>query len=64
MTLWDKGESPDKEVEDYTVGNDYLLDLELLPYDCQASIAHAKTLAKTGIITQEEGEALVKHCKK
>lgn len=34
-------------------------DLELLPYDIQGSIAHAKMLAQTGIITQAEAEQLV-----
>ncbi|MDR9404627.1 MAG: argininosuccinate lyase, partial [Halothece sp. Uz-M2-17] len=34
-------------------------DLELLPYDIQGSIAHAKMLAKTEIITQEEAQQLV-----
>jgi len=34
-------------------------DLELLPYDIQGSIAHAKMLAQTGIITQAEAQQLV-----
>ena len=60
MTLWDKGEATDKDVEAYTVGNDPKLDQALVPYDCTASQAHAKTLAKAGLLTEEEAEALVK----
>lgn len=35
-------------------------DIELIEYDLTGSIAHAKMLAKTGIISAEEGETLVK----
>ena len=34
-------------------------DIELIEYDLSGSIAHAKMLAKTGIISAEEGEQLV-----
>lgn len=34
-------------------------DIELIEYDITGSIAHAKMLAKTGIISPEEGEQLV-----
>ncbi|MFB2937180.1 argininosuccinate lyase [Aerosakkonemataceae cyanobacterium BLCC-F154] len=34
-------------------------DIELIEYDITGSIAHAKMLAKTGIISREEGEQLV-----
>ena len=34
-------------------------DIELIEYDLTGSIAHAKMLAKTGIISPEEGEKLV-----
>ena len=34
-------------------------DIELIEYDITGSIAHAKMLAKTGIISKEEGEQLV-----
>ena len=67
MTLWNKGTTTEKAVEEYTVGNDPTLDIELLPYDCKASIAHAKTLAKIGILDKKELEMLEKellHIKK
>ncbi len=50
----------DPEVEKYTVGNDYLLDLELLPYDLKASKSHAKMLQKQGYISKEELKQLLK----
>ena len=57
--LWDKGYSIDPTVEEFIVGDGYLLDLKLLRYDCTASIAHAKMLAKIGVITQQELAKLV-----
>lgn len=41
-------------VEAFTVGDDYILDQQLLPYDIQASTAHARMLAKIGVLTSEE----------
>lgn len=41
-------------VEKFTVGNDYLLDQKILPYDIQASKAHAQMLHKIGVISAEE----------
>lgn len=43
-----------KEVEKFTVGNDTLLDMNLVKYDCIASIAHAKMLNKIGILSKSE----------
>lgn len=40
--------------EKYTVGNDYILDMRLLPFDIEASKAHAQALLKIKIITKEE----------
>jgi len=57
--IWDKGYNLDKDVEDYTVGKDYILDQVLLPYDIQASIAHAQMLEGCGYLTKEESAALV-----
>ena len=59
MKLWDKGHDLDKEIEAYTVGDDAELDLVLVPYDCVASIAHARVLEKAGVLTAEETERLV-----
>ena len=60
MKLWDKGFSTDKKIDHFTVGNDRELDLILAKYDVIASTAHAKMLANVGLISEGEGEALVK----
>jgi argininosuccinate lyase len=60
MKLWDKGYRLDKEVESYTVGEDYLLDQALVPYDCMASIAHAGALRTAGVLTETERRKLVR----
>ncbi len=59
--IWDRkgGVTINKAVEDYTVGVDYLLDLELLPYDIQGTVAHAKMLHKIKILNAKELETLL-----
>src|SRR5690606_15787326 len=54
--LWQTSKSPGLHpiVEAYTVGDDYLLDQELLGYDIQASKAHAAMLHATGFLTDQE----------
>ena len=54
MKLWQKNYNVDKEIEKFTVGNDFLLDKALVKYDCMASIAHAKMLKKIGILNNSE----------
>jgi argininosuccinate lyase len=54
MKLWDKGFSIDKQIENFTVGNDREIDMHIAKYDVQASIAHATMLASIGIITADE----------
>ncbi|GGG36190.1 argininosuccinate lyase [Croceivirga lutea] len=60
MKLWDKGFSTDKKIDTFTVGNDRELDLLLAKYDVIASTAHAKMLAKVGLISDDEAKLLVK----
>lgn len=52
--LWDKGFEPDRMIEEYTVGNDRELDLQLARYDVQGSLAHIAMLEKIGLLTAEE----------
>lgn len=54
MKLWDKGFSIDKQIENFTVGNDREIDIHIAKYDVQASLAHAIMLASIGIISKEE----------
>jgi argininosuccinate lyase len=59
MKLWDKGFSVDKHIENFTVGNDREIDLHIAKYDVIASKAHAKMLAKIGILTDVELDQLL-----
>lgn len=59
MKLWDKGQKLNKEIEKFTVGNDYILDQKLVKFDCEASIAHAKMLNKIGVLKTDELKKLV-----
>jgi argininosuccinate lyase len=52
--LWDKGYKLDKQIESFTVGNDYEIDQELVYYDCIASKVHADMLQKADLLTAEE----------
>lgn len=59
MKLWEKGIPTDIKTDLFTVGNDRELDLLLAEYDVVGSMAHAKMLAKTGLLTSEEAQDLV-----
>jgi len=54
MKLWDKGYNLEAAIERFTVGEDPQLDLELLPYDCRGSRAHARGLHRIGLLSAEE----------
>ncbi|AEH51593.1 argininosuccinate lyase [Pseudothermotoga thermarum] len=62
--LWDKGYQLDSLIEDFTVGEDYLLDMKLIEYDILASIAHARMLQKKNLLTVEEFSAIENALKK
>ncbi|MCX5670440.1 MAG: argininosuccinate lyase [Planctomycetota bacterium] len=57
--LWDKGYSIDPEIERFTVGEDYLLDRDLVRADVLGSAAHAAMLAKIGVLTARERDRLL-----
>ncbi|MEI7510782.1 MAG: lyase family protein [Candidatus Peregrinibacteria bacterium] len=52
--LWQTGSALHPLVEAFTVGDDSVIDQKLIPYDIQASIAHAKMLARIGVLSPEE----------
>ena len=56
--LWKKHHTLDPQIEQFTVGDDHILDLKLIRYDCLASIAHAKMLGKVEILKNNEVEQL------
>ena len=57
--LWEKGTEFDKKIENFTVGNDTDLDQILIPYDCEASIAHVNMLIKMDYLNNDESEKLI-----
>ena len=57
-TLWNKGKEATNKVEDFTVGNDRILDMRLARYDVEGSLAHIKMLQSIGLLTDEELERL------
>ena len=60
MKLWQKKSSSiDQKVDAFTVGDDRHWDQRLIPYDLQASAAHAQMLGEVGLITAKEANQLV-----
>ena len=59
MKLWEKGHKINEQVFEFTVGDDYILDLHIVKYDCIASIAHAKMLGKINILNNDEVNKLI-----
>ena len=57
-TLWSKGTQATDLVDDFTVGNDRILDLRLAKYDVTGSKAHIKMLESIGLLTAEELDTL------
>lgn len=58
--LWQTSTKLHALVESYTVGEDHLLDQQLIPYDIKASRAHAVMLKQIGILTSNELKILNK----
>ncbi len=56
--LWDKGYEVNKLIEDFTVGKDRELDLNLSEYDVLGSMAHIRMLEKIGLLQPEERKLL------
>src|SRR3990167_3129833 len=52
--LWNKGYDINKEIFEFTVGNDYELDQVMVKHDIYGSIAQAAMLKKMGILTPAE----------
>ncbi|MGB2937118.1 MAG: lyase family protein, partial [Phycisphaerae bacterium] len=57
--LWDKGYRLEPEIERFTVGEDYRLDLRLVRADCLGSAAHATMLAAVGLLAADERDRLL-----
>ncbi len=60
MKLWQKkNESIDELFERFTIGQDYILDLQLAKYDVIASKAHVNMLVTIDLLTNEERDQLI-----
>lgn len=65
MKLWkQRNQSTNKIIEQFTVGNDRVLDLEIARYDIQASKAHAQMLNKVKLLSDEEFRAIANELEK
>lgn len=63
MKIWQKKDTrpiagKSLSTETFTVGNDYILDLKLIPWDVKASKVHARSLQKAGILTHIESSQI------
>src|ERR1700722_13783341 len=56
--LWDKGNSLDARVLEYTAGDDHALDNRLVAYDIRASIAHAEMLGEQKLLSPTDLTAI------
>jgi argininosuccinate lyase len=56
--LWDKGLPLDERILRFTAGEDHKLDERLVEYDARASIAHARMLAKQGLLAAQDCDAI------
>jgi len=58
--LWSKGYELDALMEEFTVGEDYILDKRLVPSDVLGSMAHAVMLRDVGLLKPSEEASLHK----
>ncbi|MDC0683297.1 argininosuccinate lyase [Sorangium atrum] len=60
VRLWDKGGATDAQMLRYTSRDDWQLDQRLLAYDLRATVAHVRGLARIGVLSEAERDALVR----
>lgn len=58
--LWHKGAAPDEFIHRFTVGDDPRWDAHLVHWDCLGSAAHARTLHRAGVLSDDELCALLR----
>lgn len=56
--VWNQSSAGSDIVEQFTVGNDRVLDVHLARYDVLGSLAHVKMLADVGLLKMDEYDAL------
>lgn len=52
--LWQKSYDTEKRIEEFTVGNDAVLDMELAQYDVLGSLAHIEMLESIDLLKKDE----------
>jgi len=57
--VWDRGDPIDAEMLAFTVGDDWKLDQRLVAHDLRGSIAHARMLAKVGLLAPTDAERIL-----
>ncbi|MBP6515138.1 MAG: hypothetical protein KA224_08145, partial [Steroidobacteraceae bacterium] len=57
--LWDKGAPLDRRVLEFTAGEDFALDDRLVPYDIAGSVAHARMLHATGLLSDDDLKSIL-----
>lgn len=62
--LWQKGYNVNKEILEFTVGNDHELDQLMVKHDALSSAGHAMMLTKIGVLTKPELVRLKRELKK
>ena len=58
--IWEKDLPLDKAIEQFTIGKDAVLDLDLAPFDILGSVAHVKMLKKISLITPDDEQRLLR----
>jgi argininosuccinate lyase len=61
--LWDKGVTTNHEIEQFTIGHDQELDVQLAPYDVLGSMAHIIMLEHIGLLENSELTRLLQSLK-
>jgi len=64
MKLWDKGITVNKKIEDFTIGQDRELDIELARFDILGTMAHIIMLENVGLLNSGELEILLPELKR
>ena len=59
MKLWDKNNSGNEKIIEFTIGHDRLNDMHLIKYDLKASISHAKMLYKSNLLSEIEWDRII-----
>jgi argininosuccinate lyase len=57
--VWDRGDPIDAEMLAFTVGDDWKMDQRLVAHDLRGSLAHARMLAKVGLLASTDAERIL-----